>query len=123
MLISIIFNEILEKMIEELNLNFKRSSANNLGDNKKTNFTNSYKYYSDLNNEIFKIFFFVERKKTDELIYEFIANSIYDINLANLKNFEILPLENIDIILYIQYLFFKIFLLYPIYNIIVINLV
>ena len=32
----------------------------------------------------------------DELIYEFIANSIYDINLANLKNFEILTLENID---------------------------
>ena len=41
-------------------------------------------------------YFFVERKKTDELIYEFIANSIYDINLANLKNFEILTLENID---------------------------
>ena len=93
---NIIFNEILEKMIEELDLNFKRSSANNLGNNKKTNFTNSYKYYNDLNNEIFKIFFFVERKKMDELIYEFIANSIYDINLANLKNFEILPLENID---------------------------
>ena len=93
---NIIFNEILEKMIEELYLNFKRSSANNLGNNKKTNFTNSYKYYSDLNNEIFKIFFFVERKKMDELIYEFIANSIYDINLANLKNFEILTLENID---------------------------
>ena len=64
---NIIFNEILEKMIEELNLNFKRSSANNLG-NKKDNFTNGYKYYSDLNNEIFKIFFFVERKKMDELI-------------------------------------------------------
>ena len=31
-----------------------------------------------------------------ELIFKFIANSIYDINLANLKNFEILPLENID---------------------------
>ena len=93
---NIIFNEILEKMIKELDLNFKRSSANNLGNNKKTNFTNSYKYYNDLNNEIFKIFFFVERKKMDELIYEFIANSIYDINLANLKNFEILPLENID---------------------------
>ena len=93
---NIIFNEILEKMIEELDLNFKRSSANNLGNNKKTNFTNSYKYYNDLNNEIFKIFFFVERKKMDELIYEFIANSIYDINLANLKNFEILTLENID---------------------------
>ena len=92
---NIIFNEILEKMIEELHLNFNRSSANNLG-NKKDNFTNGYKYYSDLNNEIFKIFFFVERKKTDELIYEFIANSIYDINLANLKNFEILTLENID---------------------------
>ena len=93
---NIIFNEILEKMIEELHLNFKPISANNLGDNKKANFTNGYKYYSDLNNDIFKIFFFVERKKTDELIYEFIANSIYDINLANLKNFEILPLENID---------------------------
>ena len=93
---NIIFNEILEKMIEELNLNFKRSSANNLGNNKKTNITNSYKYYSDLNNDIFKIFFFVERKKMGELIYEFIANSIYDINLANLKNFEILTLENID---------------------------
>ena len=92
---NIIFNEMLEKMIKELNLNFDRSSANNLG-NKKDNFTNGYKYYSDLNNEIFKIFFFVERKKMDELIYEFIANSIYDINLANLKNFEILPLENID---------------------------
>ena len=92
---NIIFNEMLEKMIKELNLNFDRSSANNLG-NKKDNFTNGYKYYSDLNNEIFKIFFFVERKKTDELIYEFIANSIYDINLANLKNFEILTLENID---------------------------
>ena len=92
---NIIFNEILKKMIQELNLNFKRSSANNLG-NKKDNFTNGYKYYSDLNNEIFKIFFFVERKKMDELIYEFIANSIYDINLANLKNFEILTLENID---------------------------
>ena len=92
---NIIFNEILEKMIEELHLNFNSSSAINLG-NKKDNFTNGYKYYSDLNNEIFKIFFFVERKKTDELIYEFIANSIYDINLANLKNFEILPLENID---------------------------
>ena len=92
---NIIFNEILEKMIKELNLNFDRSSANNLG-NKKDNFTNGYKYYSDLNNEIFKIFFFVERKKTDESIYEFIANSIYDINLANLKNFEILTLENID---------------------------
>ena len=81
---NIIFNEILEKMIEELDLNFKRSSANNLGNNKKTNFTNSYKYYNDLNNEIFKIFFFVERKKMGELIYEFIANSIYGINLANL---------------------------------------
>ena len=92
---NIIFNEILEKMIEELHLNFKPSSANNLG-NKKDNFTNGYKYYSDLNNEIFKIFFFVERKKMGELIYEFIANSIYDINLANLKNFEILTLENID---------------------------
>ena len=92
---NIIFNEILKKMIKELNLNFKPSSANNLG-NKKDNFTNGYKYYSDLNNDIFKIFFFVERKKTDESIYEFIANSIYDINLANLKNFEILTLENID---------------------------
>ena len=60
-------NKILEKMIEELHLNFDSSSANNLG-NKKDNITNSYKYYSDLNNEIFKIFFFVERKKMDELI-------------------------------------------------------
>ena len=64
--------------------------------NKKDNFTNGYKYYSDLNNEIFKIFFFVERKKTDELIYEFIANSIHNINVSNLNNFEILTLENID---------------------------
>ena len=57
-------------MIKELNLNFNSISAHNLG-NKKDNFTNGYKYYSDLNNEIFKIYFFVERKKRkkmDELI-------------------------------------------------------
>ena len=93
---NIIFKEILDQIIEELKLNFKPSSANNLSDDKNTNCKNSYKYYSDLNNEIFKIFYFVERKKMDELKYEFTANSIHDINLANLKNFEILPLENID---------------------------
>ena len=64
--------------------------------NKKDNFTNGYKYYSDLNNDIFKIFFYVERIKKAEEIYEFIANSIHNINVSNLNNFEILTLENID---------------------------
>ena len=92
---NIIFNEILEKIIEELKLNFKRKNAKNLG-SKKKNFNESYKYYYDLNNDIFKIFFYVERIKKAEEIYEFTANSIHNINVSNLNNFEILTLENID---------------------------
>ena len=86
---DVILNIILEQILEELNLRFETFRQNDVHD-----LMDAYKYYFNLKNEMFNIFYFVERIKKGENIYNYKAGSIFNLPINKNNSFNLEDINN-----------------------------